>query len=150
MPKTVQPSSLTSLHEKLIKIGAKVTSHGRWVTFQLAEVAVSRQMFADILMPIARLRAATRASMTEAVVNIRQPTVQLRLCGGAVATSSTMRRPTISSRTVSSTPLRPRGSRPQRTIVRRTNVTNIAAYVVARIVLAQLSGRTSGKFETNL
>jgi hypothetical protein len=47
MPKTAEPWSLTSLREKLIKIGAKVVSHGRYVTFQLAEVAVSRQMFAD-------------------------------------------------------------------------------------------------------
>jgi hypothetical protein len=29
------------------KIGAKVVSHGRYVIFQLAEVAVSRQMFTD-------------------------------------------------------------------------------------------------------
>ena len=50
-------AELTSLRAKLIKIGAKVVSHGRYVTFQLAEVAVSRQMFADILMLIARLRA---------------------------------------------------------------------------------------------
>jgi hypothetical protein len=57
MPKAAEPWSLTSLREKLIKIGAKVVSHGRYVTFQLAEVAVSRQMFADILMLIARLRA---------------------------------------------------------------------------------------------
>ena len=57
VPKTVQPWSLTSLREKLIKIGAKVVSHGRYVTFQMAEVAVSRQMFADILSLIARLRA---------------------------------------------------------------------------------------------
>jgi hypothetical protein len=57
MPKTAQPWSLTSLRDKLIKIGAKVVSHGRYVTFQMAEVAVSRQMFADILMLIARLRA---------------------------------------------------------------------------------------------
>jgi len=57
MPRTAEPWSLTSLREKLIKIGAKVVSHGRYVTFQLAEVAVSRQMFADILMLIARLRA---------------------------------------------------------------------------------------------
>lgn len=41
----------------LIKIGVKVVSHGRCITFQLAEVAVSRQMFADILMLIAQLRA---------------------------------------------------------------------------------------------
>ena len=57
MPKTADPWSLTSLREKLIKIGAKVVSHGRYVTFQLAEVAVPRQMFADILALIARLRA---------------------------------------------------------------------------------------------
>ena len=46
MPKTAKPWSLTSLREKLIKIGAKVVSHGRYVTFQMAEVAVPRQMFA--------------------------------------------------------------------------------------------------------
>ena len=50
-------SSLTSLREKLIKIGAKVVSHGRYVTFQLAEVAVPRQLFAEILSLITRLRA---------------------------------------------------------------------------------------------
>jgi len=57
MPKTVERWSLTSLREKLIKIGAKVVSHGRYVTFQLAEVAVSREMFTEILLLIARLRA---------------------------------------------------------------------------------------------
>ena len=57
MPKTVERWSLTSLREKLIKIGAKVVTHGRYVTFQLAELAVSRQMFAEILSLIARLRA---------------------------------------------------------------------------------------------
>jgi hypothetical protein len=45
------------LREKLIKIGAEVVSHGRYVTFQMAEVAVPRQLFADILRLIARLRA---------------------------------------------------------------------------------------------
>jgi Transposase DDE domain group 1 len=57
IPKAAEPWSLTSLREKLIKIGAKVVSHGRYVTFQMAEVAVSRQMFADILSLVARLRA---------------------------------------------------------------------------------------------
>jgi hypothetical protein len=52
-----QPWSLTSLREKLIKIGAKVVSHGRYAIFQLAEVAVPRQMFQEILSLIARLRA---------------------------------------------------------------------------------------------
>jgi hypothetical protein len=45
MPKAAEPWSLTSLREKLIKIGAKVVSHGRYVAFQLAEVPVSRQVF---------------------------------------------------------------------------------------------------------
>ena len=40
--------------EKLIKIGAKVVSHARYVAFQMAEVAVSWQ---NILEMIARLRA---------------------------------------------------------------------------------------------
>src|ERR1700686_3661816 len=57
MPKTAQPWSLTSLREKLIKIGAKVVSHGRYTTFQLAEVAVPRQMFKEILSLIVQLRA---------------------------------------------------------------------------------------------
>jgi hypothetical protein len=47
MPKAAESWSLTSLREKLIKIGAKVVSHARYVTFQLAEVSVSRQMFAE-------------------------------------------------------------------------------------------------------
>jgi Transposase DDE domain group 1 len=57
MPKTVERWSLTSLREKLIKIGAKVVRHGRYITFQMAEVAVPRQLFADILALTARLRA---------------------------------------------------------------------------------------------
>ena len=61
MPKAAAQWSLTSLREKLIKIGAKVVSHGRYVTFQLAEVAVPRQMFQQILSLIARLRAPARA-----------------------------------------------------------------------------------------
>ena len=57
MPNAAEPWSLTSLKEKLIKIGAKIVSHGRYVTFQMAEVAVSRQMFTEILSLIVRLRA---------------------------------------------------------------------------------------------
>ena len=48
--------SLTSLKEKLIKIGAKIVSHGRYVAFQMAAVAISRQMFEEILRLIAALR----------------------------------------------------------------------------------------------
>ena len=56
-PKVAEPWALTSLREKLIKIGARVVTHGHYVTFQTAEVAVPRQMFQEILSQIARLRA---------------------------------------------------------------------------------------------
>jgi hypothetical protein len=39
-----------------VKIGAKVVSHGRYVAFQMAEVAIQRNLFADILRLIAELR----------------------------------------------------------------------------------------------
>ena len=43
LPREVKHWSLTTLREKLIKIGAKVVSHAKAVTFQLAEVAVPRR-----------------------------------------------------------------------------------------------------------
>jgi hypothetical protein len=55
LPKPVKHWSLTTLREKLVKIGAKVTRHAKYVTFQLAEVAVPRRLFAAILDRIARL-----------------------------------------------------------------------------------------------
>ena len=48
--------SLTTLREKLIKIGAKVVTHSRYVIFQMAEVAVPRWLFRAILERIQRLR----------------------------------------------------------------------------------------------
>ena len=50
--------SLTTLREKLIKIGAKIVGHGRYVIFQMAEVAIPRALSADILRLIDRLRPA--------------------------------------------------------------------------------------------
>ena len=38
LPKEVEHWSMTTLRDKLVKIGAKVVRHGRYVTFQLAEV----------------------------------------------------------------------------------------------------------------
>ena len=55
LPRAVEHWSLTTLREKLVKIGAKVARHSRYVTFQLAEVAVTRNLFATILDRIARL-----------------------------------------------------------------------------------------------
>ena len=56
LPKDVEHWSLTTLCEKLIKIGAKVVPHGRYIIFQLAEVAIPRALFAEILRLINRLR----------------------------------------------------------------------------------------------
>jgi Transposase DDE domain group 1 len=55
-PEPMSDWSLTTLKEKLIKIGAKVVSHGRYIVFQMAEVAIPRQMFQEILRLIAELR----------------------------------------------------------------------------------------------
>ncbi len=57
LPEEVVHWSLTTLREKLIKIGTKVVRHGRYVTFQLAEVAIPRRLFAETLRVIANLRA---------------------------------------------------------------------------------------------
>jgi hypothetical protein len=57
LPRAVKHWSLTTLREKLIKIGAKVVRHARYVTFQLAEVAVSRSLFAAILERVRRFAA---------------------------------------------------------------------------------------------
>ena len=48
LPEAVKQWSLTSLREKLIKIGAKVVGHRRYVIFQMAEVGVPRELFQDI------------------------------------------------------------------------------------------------------
>ncbi len=54
--KKVERWSLTTLREKPVKIGAKVVRHGRYVTFQLAEVAVPKELFRKILSLIDDLR----------------------------------------------------------------------------------------------
>ena len=47
---------LTTPREKLIKIGAKVVRHDRYVVFQLAEFAILRRLFAEFLRLIERVR----------------------------------------------------------------------------------------------
>ena len=58
LPDGVGHWSLTTLREKLIKIGAKVVRHGCYITFQLAEVAIPRTLLANILRLIDGLRPA--------------------------------------------------------------------------------------------
>jgi hypothetical protein len=54
-PEPTKDWSLTTLKE-LIKIDAKVVSHGRNVAIQMAEVAISQHLFADMLRLIAEPR----------------------------------------------------------------------------------------------
>ncbi len=56
LPKEVEHWSLTTLREKPVKIGAKVVRYGRYVTFQLAEVAAPKELFRKILSVIDDLR----------------------------------------------------------------------------------------------
>ncbi|MDP6954102.1 MAG: transposase [Alphaproteobacteria bacterium] len=62
LPKEVEHWSLTTIREKLVKIGAKVVAHGRYVTFQMAEVAAPHALLRDILERIDRLRRPTPAT----------------------------------------------------------------------------------------
>jgi len=56
LPKTINDWSLRSLQVKLIKMGGRIVRHARKIIFQLAEVAVPRDLFAAILERITRLR----------------------------------------------------------------------------------------------
>jgi hypothetical protein len=62
LPRAVRHWTLTTLREKLIKIGARVVRHSRQVLFQMAEVAVPRELFRSILEAINRLRLPTVAT----------------------------------------------------------------------------------------
>jgi hypothetical protein len=69
LPETTEPWSLTSLREKLIKIGAKIVSHGRYVTFQLAaraaqEVRLDAGKSARLPPRRSRPAAAARCALT--------------------------------------------------------------------------------------
>ena len=59
LPKEIRDWSLRSVQVKLIKIGASMVRHARRIIFQMAEVAVSRELFAALLKRIDRLRLAS-------------------------------------------------------------------------------------------
>lgn len=59
LPKPVRNWTLTTLREKLVKIGAKVVRHAKSVIFQLVGVVVPRKLFAAILTRIGRLLVAS-------------------------------------------------------------------------------------------
>src|SRR5207247_9448034 len=59
LPKPIKGWTLTTLREKLIKMGAKLVAHATYLTFQLAEGAVPRRLFARILERTAGLSSAS-------------------------------------------------------------------------------------------
>jgi hypothetical protein len=56
LPDEMERWSLSSLREKVVKIGAKVIAHARSTVFQMAEVAVPRDLFRRVLEMIDNLR----------------------------------------------------------------------------------------------
>ncbi len=55
-PEEIGRWSLKSLRERLIKTGARLVRHGRYAIFQMAEVAIPRDVFSAILNMINTLR----------------------------------------------------------------------------------------------
>jgi hypothetical protein len=70
----------------LVKIGAKIVRHGRPVVFRMAEVAVPRALFQEILNAIAALRPSSSALMLRITVSAgrrvywRETRAQIRGC----------------------------------------------------------------------
>jgi hypothetical protein len=63
LPDEVERWSLSTLREKVVKIGAKVIAHARSTVFQMAEVAVPRDLFGRILEMIGALRSRSVARL---------------------------------------------------------------------------------------
>lgn len=61
LPTSIADWSLTSLRDRMIKIGAKAVRHARSIILQLAEVAVPRDLWAQMLATIAGLKAKAQA-----------------------------------------------------------------------------------------
>jgi hypothetical protein len=61
LPEAVKHWTLTTLRDRLVKIGARIARHGRSVTFPMAEVLVSRGLFQQILSAVTALRPVSAA-----------------------------------------------------------------------------------------
>ena len=61
LPTTISGWSLTSLRDRMIKIGTKAVRHARSIILQLAEVAVPRDLWSQMLATISGLRAKAQA-----------------------------------------------------------------------------------------
>ena len=82
LPDEIEHWSLTTLQEKLVKIGAKVASHGRYVTFQLAKVAVPRKLFRKTLSLIDDLQRRPVPAQAEEIDGQVKTTGGVCLNGG--------------------------------------------------------------------
>jgi hypothetical protein len=60
------------MRERLVKIGAKVVSHASYVTFQMAEVLVSRPLFYEILERVKLLKPVPIGSGLQRIEFARQ------------------------------------------------------------------------------
>jgi hypothetical protein len=63
LPPSAKHWTLTTLRDKLIKIVGKMVRHARYVTFQLAEVAVRRRLYRTILDRIRQFAAIPRRAV---------------------------------------------------------------------------------------
>ena len=61
LPAAIADWSLTSLRERMIKIGTKAISHARSIILQLADVAVPRSLWSEMLANISNIRARAQA-----------------------------------------------------------------------------------------
>jgi len=82
----VKHCSLTSLREKLIKIGAKVVRHGRYVILQMGEVAVPRELFGEI-------SGADRRAATKTDPSVETGTVECVITIGGTCQNTKKKRP---------------------------------------------------------
>lgn len=61
LPPSIADWSLTSLRDRMIKIGAKAIRHARYIILQLAKVAVPRSLWSEILTTISSIKARAQA-----------------------------------------------------------------------------------------
>ena len=56
LPKKISSWTLTTLRERLIKLGARLIKHARYATFQIAELVITSTTIEKILKNIRRLQ----------------------------------------------------------------------------------------------
>lgn len=61
LPNPIADWSLTSLSDRMIKVGAKAIPHARSIILQLAEVSVPHDLWAQMLTTISGLKARSQA-----------------------------------------------------------------------------------------